>query len=143
MREGKFRLYNKETIKKLEEIHATGRYATKNDLYQEVMKLGLENLHAKVFGKGKESLVENTREKDYEELMKSIAFAKMSVDELYVHTAMIKHLVTTMFNVQVSLLDGERVDRTLIETGALSILPKNLQEIENSMQAKHRKERQK
>lgn len=142
MIEGRFRLYNKKTIKQLEALLATGQFATKNDLYQEALARGVEELHTNAFGKWKE-VVEEKHKRNDEQALKAINFMKMSVDEMFVSLAIVKHLVTTMYNVNLALMEGETVDKMLVETGVYSSLPKALQDIENNLQKIHRETRNK
>ena len=48
-----------------------------------------------------------------------------------------------MYNVNLALMEGETVDKMLVETGVYSSLPKALQDIENNLQKIHRETRNK
>lgn len=136
MKEGKFRIYDEETIKKLELLFASKGWRSMNELYQQAIKIGASELYRQEIEHKEKN--EYTKEKE-EMIVKAINYLKISVDELFITVGMIKHLVTTIYNIDISLLEGEMVDKTLIETGAFSVLPKELQEIENSLYEKHKK----
>lgn len=138
MKEIKLRLTDSEIAREFDFIKKENDLSSDNATANFIIKKGIdlikgERTNEKVNAMIEKKLDENTR--------KNIAFMKLSIDEMYVTQNIIKQLVATLYNIKIEEINGEIIDKMLLETGGFSILPERLQEIENEMIARVKKER--
>lgn len=65
----------------------------------------------------------------------------LTVDEVSVQVGIIKYLLSILFNIEGHKLEGKVLTVDMLESGIFASLPKNLQEIENTMIENTRKNR--
>lgn len=135
MKELKIRIKDNLVISKLENFKKRYSFKSDNEMGNFLIEKAFLNLNENEEKIIKSNLDENTK--------KTINYIRLSLDEMYVTLNIIKHLAATIYNVKLEELDGEKLDREIIETGALSYLPERLREIENSVTKKMEMERKK
>lgn len=150
MKEKRLRIYDVTLAEKIDELYASGEYESQNELLNYLLKIGIEEeVERRINQKGyiSRSMERNEPSKDMvivdEDTKRTVKYMYLTLDELFISVNIVKHLVCTLYNITLEELDGMVIDRPMIETGGLSLLPKHLQEIENKLIAKHNKEREK
>ncbi len=132
MKETKIRIYDKEVIKEIEILKMKKGFNSTNEVINHLIKRGLENTRKE--NESGESL------KDFEKEFKNkMNILTLKIDEIYIQEEINKTLLSNIYNIKLEELDGEKIDRDLVETGAFGHLPEGLEKIERRM-LKKRKE---
>ena len=111
-----------------------------NEVITQALKIGLPRLYELTFDP-KEYYKRLNQEKTESEVTREIKDLSVTVDEMSVQVGIIKYLLSIMFNVEEHKLKGKSLTAEMLESGMFASLPKNLQEIENTMIENTRKNR--
>ena len=111
-----------------------------NEVINQALKIGLPRLYELTFDP-KEYYKRLNQEKTESEVTRDIRDLSVTVDEMSVNVGIIKYLLSILFNVEGHKLEGKALTADMLESGIFASLPKNLQEIENTMIENTRKNR--
>lgn len=111
-----------------------------NEVINQALKIGLPRLYELTFAP-KEYYKRLNQEKTESELTRDIKDLAVTVDEMSVNVGIIKYLLSILFNVEGHKLEGKDLTADMLESGIFASLPRNLQEIENTMIESTRKNR--
>ena len=111
-----------------------------NEVINQALKIGLPRLYELTFDP-KEYYKRLSQEEVETEVTREIKDLSLTVDEVSVQVGIIKYLLSILFNIEGHKLEGKVLTVDMLESGIFASLPKNLQEIENTMIENTRKNR--
>lgn len=131
----RFELIDTKIIEKLEEL-SNGKFFKNNTfLYREIIAIGTEKLHMKFFNpveyyKEKANIVnDKPNEKIYEFIFKDLTTIALT-------TQIIKELISSLFNIEISKIENEKINSDDAKKGYLASLPEYYQKMEELVQEK-------
>lgn len=125
----KIRIYDEKIEEQLDKIKKSGYYTSYNEIIEQGLKLGLPILIKKIFNFkefAKEEFEENNQEERIKDLMRT-------QDEMFISIQILKCLISTIYNIQVSQIENINVSKEMIDSGVMGNLPEFLAKIENDM----------
>lgn len=136
------RVYDVETIKSIHELFDTKQFDSMNDLLNRAVRVGIEKLYLD-FGK-RRKLQAKTEGGEagpkldvrFESVDRRLKEMSLSIDDVLVLMSMLEMLTSTLYNVELARIKGERLTPDLIDSGYFSTLPPAMQEIKDKLIAR-------
>lgn len=115
------------------EIENTKKFRSRNEIYNQALRLGLPLLYKTVFGRRK-----NPSDADELEAAKSDDTKKIDamLQELSVNSYILEYLTTTIYNALLEHIEGGKVSKEFAAAGYYAQLPENMQEIKDELLGK-------
>jgi len=129
----KLRIYEDTVLQIVKDLRGKGKYRTYNDVFNAAIKAGLPAIT-------KQAQKEHYVEEDIFRIIKMLKELLLTVDELFVGSAINERLLATLYNIEAHRAEGEAVGKDLFESGILSALPKEIQEIKQMLEEAHKKD---
>lgn len=129
----KLRIYDDTVLQLVKGLRGKGKYRTYNDVFNAAIKSGLPALT-------KQAQKEHYAEEDIFRIVKMLKELLLTVDELFVGAAINERLLATIYNIEAYRAEGETVTKEQFDSGILSALPKEIQEIKNLLEEAHKRD---
>lgn len=134
----KIRITNSDTEKYVDELIATGKWATFNALANDVFDIGARDIYMRTF-RAKEYLIEHKKNDRVERLCDKVGALIESVDTVSVNIEIVKALAQIGYTIWKTMQEGGRISVDEINAGLLLELPVCLQEVEDEMLSRRKK----
>lgn len=133
------RLYDLETAKSILELMQTGKFASKNELLNRAVQIGVEKIYLE-FGKRKALAspieVEKPDGVKIDEMQKAIKENRVLTEDIFVLMNSIEIITATVLNVLRAEVLGEDINADMIDGGLMARLPPYAQQIKDDLTAK-------
>ncbi len=127
----KIRLKDKRTIGYLDELMSTGRWASFNELANEIFDFGALDLYRRTFDT--KAYADEHKKNENEQIIAKLNALLSASDELSVNVAIVKAFEQITYTIWKIGQTGGRVRVEDIEEGTILEMPKVLQDIEDEM----------
>lgn len=127
----KIRLKDKRTIGYLDELMSTGRWASFNELANEIFDFGALDLYRRMFDT--KAYADEHKKNENEQIIAKLNALLSASDELSVNVAIVKAFEQITYTIWKIGQTGGRVRVEDIEEGTILEMPKVLQDIEDEM----------
>ena len=127
----KIRLKDKRTIGYLDELMSTGRWASFNELANEILDFGAIDLYRRMFDT--KAYADEHKKNENEQIIAKLNALLSASDELSVNVAIVKAFEQITYTIWKVGQTGGRVRVEDIEEGTILEMPKVLQDIEDEM----------
>lgn len=127
----KIRLKDKRTIGYLDELMSTGRWASFNELANEIFDFGALDLYRRMFDT--KAYADEHKKNENEQIIAKLNALLSASDELSVNVAIVKAFEQITYTIWKVGQTGGRVRVEDIEEGTILEMPKVLQDIEDEM----------
>ena len=136
------RVYDVETLKSIYELLDTKQFDSMNDLLNRAVRAGIEKLYLD-FGK-RRKLPTSTEGSEagspfdvrFEGIDRRLKEMSLSLDDVLVLMSMLEMLTSTLYNVELVRMKGEKLTPDLVESGYFSTLPPAMQDIKDKLIAR-------
>ena len=125
------RLKDKRTIGYLDELMSTGRWASFNELANEIFDFGALDLYRRMFDT--KAYADEHKKNENEQIIAKLNALLSASDELSVNVAIVKAFEQITYTIWKVGQTGGRVRVEDIEEGTILEMPKVLQDIEDEM----------
>ncbi len=134
------RVYNVELLKSLNELLATEKYDSMNELLNCALGIGVEKIYLE-FGKRKlfteaRPIPEMPEGKRLDKVEMKLERLRVLQEDMFILMNSIEALTASVFNVQRSQIEGEPISGELIDSGYLAKLPKAYLDIKDNLVAR-------
>ena len=131
------RVKDAEVLKSLNELFATGKFESMNDLLNQAVGIGLEKIYLE-FGKRKAlaqplQLPEVPDSQKLDDLDHKLNQMRLLEEDIFILLNSVEGLVASVYNVQRAGVKGEAITEELIDSGHLASLPQSYQEIKDRL----------
>lgn len=134
------RIYDAELLKSLNELLATEKYESMNELMNCALGVGVEKIYLEF---GKRKLFTQAREipempdgKKLDKIEAKIEKLRILQEDMFILMNSIEALAASVFNVQRAAINGETVSSEMMESGYLTKLPAAYSEIKDNLVAR-------
>ncbi len=134
------RVYDAELLKSMNELFATGRYESMNDLLNCALGVGIEKIYLEF---GKRKLFTKAREvpempdgKKIDIVDRKIERLRVQQEDMFILMNSVEALIASVYNVQIAEIRGEAISEELIKSGYLAKLPPIYLEIKDNLIAR-------
>lgn len=134
------RIYDAELLKSLNELLATEKYESMNELLNCALGVGVEKIYLE-FGKRKlltqaRTIPEMPDGKKLDKIDNKLERNRIMQEDMFILLNSIEALVASIFNVQRAEINGEAVNAELIDSGIMAKLPPAYLEIKDNLIAR-------
>ncbi|MCM1441353.1 MAG: hypothetical protein NC131_19435 [Roseburia sp.] len=134
------RIYDVELLKSLNELLATEKYESMNELLNCALGVGVEKIYLE-FGKRKlftqaRAIPEMPDGKKLDKIENKLERQRIMQEDMFILLNSIEALVASVFNVQRAQVTGESVSAELIDSGYMAKLPAAYLEIKDNLVAR-------
>lgn len=128
------RIYDDELLTSLYELAGLKEFGSMNELMNAVLAVGIDKMYLER-GKRK-AFAENAQNASpvrYDEVIKKLKGIEVTQDDIFVMMNVMEMLLATLYNNEAMKLKGEAVNLELLESGYMSQLPDNVQQIKDKL----------
>lgn len=131
------RVKDAEVLKSLNELFATGKFESMNDLLNQAIGIGLEKIYLE-FGKRKAlaqplQVPEVPDSQKLDDLDHKLNQLRLLQEDNFILLSSVEGLAASIYNVQRAGVKGEALTEELIDSGHLASLPPTYQEIKDRL----------
>jgi hypothetical protein len=140
------RVYDNDVLTNLTELFATGQFESMNELLNKALCIGAEKIYLD-FGK-KRALTGavmpevNTDSERLNEILKRTKAVELTVDDVFVMMTAMEMLLSTVYNIEESKVEGKPVSIDMMQSGMLSVLPEHVRIAKERLQSRFSKRKE-
>jgi len=134
------RIYDAELLKSLNELLATEKYDSMNELLNYALGIGVEKIYLE-FGKRKlltqaRIVPEMSDAQKLDNLLHEIGKQKLMQEDMFILMNSIEAIVASLFNIQRANVVGDPLSAELIDSGYFNTLPDIFKDIKDNLVAR-------
>ncbi|MDR3262964.1 MAG: hypothetical protein LBT30_01475 [Clostridiales bacterium] len=136
------RIYDDDLLSYIEELHQTKQFNSRNDVINKGIEFGIPMLYKEIFGKRLKEFgaLLPARDTENEQLVvKKLKEISLTTDDIFIVLNLLEYLTTTIYNIELSKLNGISITDDEVRSGLLSELPSNLQKVKDEVVKRHNK----